>query len=93
MLDREHPPDYRRKDVKWQIHNQASVPTMEGAMMAVLMDLRDELKEIKLLVKLHTEQFGAVGADIININRDVCRAVLDLAPKPAAKKRASKARR
>jgi hypothetical protein len=37
----------RRKDVEWTVHQQGTPPSVEQAQLAVLMDIRDELKDVK----------------------------------------------
>lgn len=37
----------RRKDVEWTVHQQGTTPSVEQAQLAVLMDIRDELKDVK----------------------------------------------
>lgn len=55
----------RRKDVDWTVHQQGTTPSVEQAQLAVLMDIRDELKAIRVDVGpiLHDTRAAAKRID------------------------------
>ncbi len=78
--------DMRRKNANWAIAvEDGSVPSWERVGIAVLMDLRDELQEIKrelhtLNGLLHCPNFQAIPSKLDRISRNT------LKPRKAAKK-------
>ena len=70
LFDKAPLPDLRRKDEFWKIHNHPPVPQWEGAMLAVLMDLRDELKEIKVLLQSGRNADGEMKQVLLNGQRN-----------------------
>lgn len=63
------PGDIRHKDVRWNLGER---PDWAGANLAVLMDIRDELKKLNAL--LHCTNFLGLPGDIRSIkNRLTCR--------------------
>lgn len=57
----------RRKDVSWSVPEQGDYISHEQATLAVLMDIRDEMKELKQIFRCHNAQ------DIPNILRGIRR--------------------
>jgi hypothetical protein len=57
--------DTRRKDYDWNTGNPGTVMTWEGAQLAVLMDIRDELKKLNTL--LHCYNFTTIPATLRGI--------------------------
>lgn len=70
--------DPRKKDIQWRVRDQDGEVTFDGAQLAVLMDLRDELKKLNVL--LHCRNFTNLPAQIRGLRRD-------LAPKKRRKKK------
>jgi hypothetical protein len=64
--------DRRHKDGKWQAgDSDGVVPTWERAQLAVLMDLRDELKKLNRV--LECPNFLAIPSYLRSINRKTAR--------------------
>lgn len=59
----------RRKDVDWFV--EASNPSIDGAQLAVLMDLRDELKTLNRL--LHCWRFQAIPVTLSRIDSRIAK--------------------
>jgi hypothetical protein len=57
--------DTRRKDYDWNTGHPGRVITWEGAQLAVLMDIRDELKRLNEL--LHCYNFTSIPATLRGI--------------------------
>lgn len=75
--------DTRRKDVEWSITDAAGmVPTWERVGIAVLMDIRDELK--RLNAAIYCQNFLAIPHTLKRISHNTA--------KPKAKRKARGAR-
>lgn len=70
--------DKRRKDVDWNIHDDNgwngawSMQSYQGMHLAVLMDIRDELKKLNVL--LHCENFISIPRKLKTISRNTAQA-------------------
>jgi hypothetical protein len=67
----------RHKDANWNLHDP---PTIEGAAVAVLMDIRDELKELNRL--LRCPNFQRIPHELSCIRRQTNR----IPPRPRGSK-------
>jgi hypothetical protein len=59
--------DRRKKNTNWTVADAAGNSTMEGAQLAVLMDIRDELQRLNLL--LHCANFLSIPRTLRTISR------------------------
>lgn len=66
----------RHKDATWNLKN---TPGMDGAQLAALMDIRDELKKLNSL--LHCPNFQAIPFKLDAIRKEVARTDRRLAKK------------
>jgi hypothetical protein len=65
-------PDRRQKDANWQVAEQdGRVESWEAAQVAVLMDIRDELKRLNSL--LHCGNFIAIPSKLERIARNTVK--------------------
>lgn len=64
--------DRRRKDVNWEpAEANGDMPNWERVSIAVLMDIRDELKKLNAL--LHCQNFQRIPAKLDRIGRNTTR--------------------
>lgn len=81
--------DKRKKNVSWRVANdRGETRSWEAAQVAVLMDIRDELQEIKrVLSSSNTSLLSLRCVNFRNIPRKLDRIVRNTAPKKAPPKR------
>jgi len=77
--------DTRRANVNWSIpRNEAGTVSWDGAKMAVLMDIRDELRKLNRL--LHCDNFLRIPMKLDQIERNTKKKRRSARPKKAARR-------
>lgn len=62
----------RHKDIEWKIHNEdGTIPTWERVQVAVLMDIRDELKRLNSAI--YCTNFQKIPAVLTAIRRNTTK--------------------
>jgi hypothetical protein len=67
--------DRRRRDVSWQVCGEGQSPSFDGAQLAVLMDIREELKLLRynlssINMLFHCRNFTAIPAKLDSIRKN-----------------------